>query len=52
MQARLAFQVRVVNKACMHLLQTDTRLFGCRFSLQDALQLGDDPDRSEIRMPL
>ncbi len=46
-QLRLCFLLRVVQKECNYLMQTDTRLFGPSFSLTDTEQLGTSPDLAE-----
>jgi hypothetical protein len=40
--ARLDFLVRVTDKECRHLLDTDGRLFGELFTLEDALRIAAD----------
>ena len=44
---RLQFLVRVVRKECKHLNITDQRLFGSRFTLEQATRLEEDPDLAE-----
>ena len=41
--ARLAFLARVTDKACLHLLDTDGRLFGDLFTQDAAKQIESDP---------
>ena len=41
--ARLEFLARVTDKACLHLLDTDGRLFRDPFTLDDAQQIEADP---------
>jgi hypothetical protein len=38
-QERLAFLARVTEKECVHLLQTDARLFGDLFTVEDAQKI-------------
>ena len=38
-QERLAFLARVTEKECQHLLQTDGRLFGNLFTVEDAQKI-------------
>ena len=45
--ARLEFLARVTDKACLHLLDTDGRLFGDLFTLDDARQIEADPILAE-----
>ena len=45
--ARLDFLARVTDKACHHLLETDARLFGDLFTLDDARQIEADPILAE-----
>lgn len=44
---RLCFLLRVVQKECKYLMQTDARLFGPGFTPADAEQLDDTPERAE-----
>lgn len=46
-QERLAFLARVTDKECQHLLQTDGRLFGNLFTVEDAQKIEFDPDLAE-----
>ena len=45
--ARLEFLARVTDKACLHLLDTDGRLFGDLFTLDDAKKIELDPILAE-----
>jgi hypothetical protein len=45
--ARLAFLVRVTDKECQHLLDTDGRLFGDLFTVEDAQKIDIDPILAE-----
>ena len=45
--ARLAFLVRVTDKECQHLLDTDGRLFGDLFTVEDAQKFDIDPILAE-----
>lgn len=45
--ARLEFLARVTDKACQHLLDTDTRLFGNLFTVEDAQKIEADPILAE-----
>jgi hypothetical protein len=44
---RLQFLARVIRKECKHLINTDQRLFGGLFSLEQAFRLEEDPDLAE-----
>jgi hypothetical protein len=44
---RLAFLARVTEKECRHLLDTDGRLFGSLFTLEDAQKIEADPILAE-----
>ena len=44
---RLAFLARVTDKECRHLLDTDGRLFGNLFTLEDAQKIETDPILAE-----
>ena len=46
-QARLDFLVRVTQKECTHLLDTDRRLFGDLFSVEEAQKIETDPILAE-----
>lgn len=48
-KSRVCFLLRVVQKECKYLLQTDTRLFrsGSGFSITDAENLDSAPDQAE-----
>jgi hypothetical protein len=46
-QERLAFLARVTEKECVHLLQTDTRLFGNLFTVEEAQRIELDPILAE-----
>jgi len=46
-QERLAFLARVTEKECVHLLQTDARLFGDLFTVEDAQKIELDPILAE-----
>ena len=46
-QERLAFLARVTEKKCVHLLQTDARLFGDLFTVEDAQKIELDPILAE-----
>ena len=46
-QERLAFLARVTEKECVHLLQTDARLFGDFFTIEDAQKIELDPILAE-----
>ncbi len=46
-QSRICFLLRVVQKECKYLLQTDARLFEPGFCLADAEQLDITPERAE-----
>lgn len=45
--ARLEFLARVTDKECLHLLDTDTRLFGNLFTVEDAKKIEADPILAE-----
>lgn len=45
--ARLEFLARVTDKECQHLLDTDTRLFGNLFTVEDAQKIEADPILAE-----
>ena len=45
--ARLAFLSRVTEKECQHLLDTDRRLLGHLFTLEDAQKIETDPILAE-----
>lgn len=45
--ARLEFLSRVTEKECQHLLDTDRRLFGHLFTLEDAQKIDSDPILAE-----
>ena len=44
---RLQFLTRVVGKECRHLISTDSRLFKSSFTVEQVVQLEDDPDLAE-----
>ena len=44
---RLQFLVRVVRKECHHLATTDTRLFACAFTVEQAVELEGNADLAE-----
>lgn len=44
---RLVFLVRVTEKECGHLLQTDARLFGAALTTQDVQMIATDPVLAE-----
>jgi len=46
-QERLSFLARVTEKECVHLLQTDTRLFGNLFTVEEAQRIELDPILAE-----
>ena len=46
-QERLAFLARVTEKECVHLLQTDTRLFVNLFTVEEAQRIELDPILAE-----
>ena len=46
-RARLEFLARVTDKACQHLLDTDGRLFGNFFTIEDAQKIDTDPSLAE-----
>jgi hypothetical protein len=46
-QERLSFLARVTEKECVHLLQTDGRLFGDLFTVEDAQKIELDPILAE-----
>jgi len=46
-QSRLCFLLRVAQKECKYLLQTDARLFGCGFTLENAENLENAPEQAE-----
>ena len=46
-QERLAFLARVTEKECVYLLQTDARLFGDLFTVEDAQKIELDPILAE-----
>ncbi|MBU6225598.1 MAG: hypothetical protein KGP13_12280 [Burkholderiales bacterium] len=46
-QERLSFLARVTEKECVHLLQTDARLFGDLFTVEDAQKIESDPILAE-----
>jgi len=46
-QERLSFLARVTEKDCVHLLQTDTRLFGNLFTVEEAQRIELDPILAE-----
>lgn len=45
--ARLEFLARVTDKECLHLLDTDTRLFGNLFTIEEARKIELDPILAE-----
>lgn len=45
--ARLEFLLRVTEKECAHLLDTDQRLFGNLFTIEDAQKIASDPILAE-----
>ena len=45
--ARLEFLARVTDKECLHLLDTDGRLFGNLFTIEDVKKLDIDPSLAE-----
>ncbi len=45
--ARLEFLARVTNKECQHLLDTDGRLFGNLFTIEEAEKIESDPVLAE-----
>lgn len=45
--ARLEFLARVTDKECQHLLDTDTRLFGNLFTVEEAQKIEADPILAE-----
>jgi hypothetical protein len=45
--ARLEFLARVAEKECQHLLDTDGRLFGNLFTVEEAQKIESDPIRAE-----
>jgi hypothetical protein len=45
--ARLEFLARVTDKECKHLLDTDSRLFGNLFTVEDAQKIETDPILAE-----
>lgn len=45
--ARLAFLARVTDKECQHLLDTDSRLFGTLFTVEEAQKIEVDPVLAE-----
>lgn len=45
--ARLAFLARVTHKECTHLLDTDRRLFGNLFTIDEARKIETDPILAE-----
>jgi hypothetical protein len=45
--ARLTFLARVTDKECRHLLDTDGRLFGNLFTIEDAQKIEADPILAE-----
>jgi hypothetical protein len=45
--ARLEFLVRVTDKECQHLLDTDGRLFGNLFTIEEAQKIEADPILAE-----
>lgn len=45
--ARLVFLTRVVHKECAHLLDTDRRLFGNLFTVEEARRIEADPILAE-----
>ena len=45
--ARLEFLARVTDKECQHLLDTDGRLFGNLFTIEDAQKIDTDPILAE-----
>jgi hypothetical protein len=45
--ARLEFLARVTEKACQHLLDTDGRLFGSLFTIEEAQKIEADPILAE-----
>ncbi|MCK9216036.1 MAG: nucleotidyltransferase substrate binding protein [Rhodoferax sp.] len=45
--ARLEFLARVTDKECQHLLDTDTRLFGKLFTIEEAKKIEMDPILAE-----
>lgn len=46
--ARLEFLARVTEKECQHLLDTDKRLFGNLFTLEEARTIAADPINEHI----
>ena len=46
-QERLAFLARVTEKECLHLLQTDARLFGDLFTVEEVQKIEIDPILAE-----
>ena len=47
LSARLQFLLRVTEKECAHLLDTDQRLFGDLFTIEDAQKIASDPILAE-----
>jgi hypothetical protein len=45
--ARLGFLIRVTDKECVHLLDTDARLFGTLFTIEEAQKIQLDPVLAE-----
>ena len=45
--ARLEFLARVTDKECQHLLDTDSRLFGALFTVEEAQKIEVDPMLAE-----
>ena len=45
--ARLEFLARVTDKECQHLLDTDSRLFGKLFTVEEARKIASDPVLAE-----
>lgn len=43
LKQRLVFLARVTEKECMHLVETDERLFGAALTAQDAQKIAVDP---------
>ncbi len=46
-QSRLCFLLRVVQKECKYLLQTDARLFASGFTMAEAENLDSTPEQAE-----
>lgn len=47
LRERLSFLVRVTHKECAHLLDTDQRLFGNLFTMEEAKKIETDPILAE-----